>query len=197
MPAAPSKLSLTRRSILAAGAALGLFAVSRGVASAMKPKNDIVRPPGSLIEESFNTACVRCESCSKACLGNVIRPARLEEGIERYYTPVMDFSIGKCERCGTCGQVCPTGAIISVSEDKMKIGTAAIDREKCIVWNGNKKCLICMEVCPADAIVTNNRGRPLVNGEKCIGCGSCQLNCPVENEKAITISNIGERRRAI
>ncbi len=97
-------------------------------------------------------------------------------------------------RCGTCGQVCPTGAIISLPEDKIKIGTASIYTTQCLAWNG-VRCLVCDEVCPKRAIGEAKQLRPRVKDDTCIGCGQCQLNCPVEG-KAIRISSTGERRRS-
>lgn len=46
----------------------------------------------------------------------------------------------KCFGCGTCIQLCPSGAI-SLSEDK-----AFIDQEKC------QECGRCKENCPGEAI---------------------------------------------
>lgn len=193
-------VSLTRRSMLAAGAAMGLFAVSKGMATAAASSDQpLIRPPGSLVEVKFNAACARCESCVKACLGNVIRPAGLDKGLDRYYTPALDFLSGKCERCGSCGQVCPTGAIVSIPEEEIKIGTAVINEETCLEWTGNKKCLVCKEVCPVDAVVQTGRRsgthKPVVDKDLCIGCGACEHECPLE-EKAVIITNEGERRRA-
>jgi len=90
--------------------------------------------------------------------------------------------------------VCPTGAVISMPEANVKIGTARLDTSKCIAWARNKKCLICGEVCPVKAIKGMGRNRPAVSGDVCVGCGSCQFNCPVEG-KAIVVSAEGERRR--
>ncbi len=192
----PSKPTLPpfegRRTVLAAVAGLGLLALAK--VAVPKAGASYIRPPGSLAESKFNAACVRCESCVKACLGQVIRPAGLDAGLERAFTPVLDFSRGKCERCGTCGSVCPTGAVISIPEANMKMGTARLDTSKCIAWAQNKKCLICQEVCPVKAIKGTGRLRPAVSEDVCVGCGSCQLNCPVEG-KAIVVSAEGERRR--
>jgi len=187
-------ISPSRRSVLVAGAVLGLFAVSKGAASALSSDTSPVRPPGSLAEAKFNAACIRCESCARACLGKVIRPAGLDLGLERFYTPALDFNAGKCERCGTCGAVCPTGAILSPPDENIKIGTASIDGRKCLAWVNNKKCLICAEVCPVHAVLDTSLLKPRIDPEVCIGCGSCQYNCPVP-EKAVTVSSKGERRR--
>lgn len=181
-----------RRAVLVAGAALGALALAK--VAITKGAASPIRPPGSLAETKFNAICVRCESCAKACLGRVIRPAGLDAGLERAFTPVLDFNVAKCERCGTCGAVCPTGAIISIPEAKMKMGTAKLDAAKCIAWAQDKKCLICAEVCPVQAVKGTGRLRPFVDAAACVGCGSCQLNCPVEG-KAIVVSSDGERRR--
>lgn len=194
-PAMPG-ISVSRRSMLAAGVAAGLFAVSKGTATLATGDRPLIRPPGSLVEYKFNDACTRCESCAKACLGKVIRPAGIDAGLERLFTPLMDFRTGKCERCGTCGQVCPTGAIISVPVDKIKIGTARIDTGKCIAWKEGKSCLICMEICPVSAVKGAGKLQPVVVSDTCVGCGACELNCPVK-DKAITISNEGELRRVV
>lgn len=188
------EVSPSRRSALAAGAFLGLFALSKGASAAASNASPLIRPPGSLAEARFNAACTRCEACVKVCPGNVIKPAPLEAGLDRFYTPRLSFAEGKCELCGTCGAVCPTGAIAAVLENDMKIGTAEIDRGRCIAWHGRKKCLVCAEVCPKHAIAGTETLRPQVIGSACVGCGSCEHNCPAP-ETAVTVSSSGERRR--
>jgi formate hydrogenlyase subunit 6/NADH:ubiquinone oxidoreductase subunit I len=111
-----------------------------------------------------------------------------------------------CEKeCNQCGHVCPTQAIraLPLEEKKfVKIGTAVIDRHRCIAWEQEKLCLICAEVCPFNAIETrivdNFRGmfkRPFVMEDKCTGCGYCEKACPVYGRGAIEVYSIGEERR--
>jgi len=82
-----------RRTVLAAGALLGMLALAK--VSIRGAGASYIRPPGSLVESRFNAACVRCESCVKACLGGVIRPAGLDAGLERALTPVARFQQGQ------------------------------------------------------------------------------------------------------
>ena len=35
---------------------------------------------------------------------------------------------------------------------------------------------------------------PYVDAEKCIGCGACSYNCPVQDLPAIRVTSIGEFR---
>jgi len=186
--------SPSRRSVIAAGAVIGFFAVSRSVASTFTARASPIRPPGSLVEAKFNAACIRCESCAKVCISQVIRPAGLDMGLERLYTPILDFDRAKCEQCWACGAACPTGAILSPPDNNMKIGTASIDDKKCLAWTKGKRCLICAEVCPAQAVMDADMLKPVISGDICVGCGACQYNCPVAG-KAVTVTSAGERRR--
>jgi formate hydrogenlyase subunit 6/NADH:ubiquinone oxidoreductase subunit I len=104
-----------------------------------------------------------------------------------------------------CGQVCPTSAIRRLPlEEKTyaKMGTAQIDRTRCITWHENRICLICDEVCPYDAVGTIMRTvagittpRPFVREEICVGCGLCESRCPTPGPAAIQAFRVGEERR--
>ena len=37
--------------------------------------------------------------------------------------------------------------------------------------------------------------RPRVNSERCIGCGKCEKNCPLDDKPAIYVTSSGERRQ--
>lgn len=102
---------------------------------------------------------------------------------------------GVCQRCGTRGQVCPTGAIISLPEEQIKIGTASIDTGLCLAWKDRKKRVICAEACPERAVSGTESLQPAVDLKACVGCSSCQHNCRVI-KKAIIVSGAGERRRS-
>jgi ferredoxin len=139
-------------------------------------------------------------------------------GIDGLFTPVLDTRRGWCEpSCIRCGEVCPTNAI-EILEPKSKqaiggpaevqIGTAFMDRGRCLPWAMETPCIVCEEMCPTSpkAIwlepveITRNNGtlvrlqRPHVNPELCTGCGLCENRCPVGQQAAIRVSAVGETR---
>jgi NAD-dependent dihydropyrimidine dehydrogenase PreA subunit len=142
----------------------------------------------------------------KVCPTNAIQPCGLDDGFSRLSTPKIVPRIGGCEeKCRSCGNVCPTGALRTLSyEDKRfaKIGTAVIDRGRCLAWEQNKQCLVCDEVCPYHAIdvriVETAKGSvkaPIVEEDLCMGCGMCEQQCPVFDAAAIVVYKFGENRR--
>ncbi len=54
-------------------------------------------------------------------------------------------------------------------------GTARLIPGKCIACGAR-----CQASCPKDAIVMNDRGEPIINIEKCIGCRRCVKVCPAD-----------------
>ena len=52
-------------------------------------------------------------------------------------------------------------------------GKARLIPGKCIACGGR-----CMSECPADAIVLDDKGEPIIDLEKCIGCQKCVKVCP-------------------
>lgn len=214
---------LSRRNLIAA-ATVGVLAlpVARWLGAARaRPNPKLIRPPGSLGEEQFLAACVKCQLCARACPTGVIQPASSQAGWEGVWTPVMDFKLGYCEyNCNACGEACPTGAIRRLTLDRkhgqgryandgpVRLGTAFVNRGRCLPWATATPCIVCQEVCPVSpkAIyiervrVTNRRGesvelqRPWVDPQHCIGCGICSHKCPIEDSPAIYVTAINATR---
>jgi formate hydrogenlyase subunit 6/NADH:ubiquinone oxidoreductase subunit I len=72
-------------------------------------------------------------------------------------------------------------------------------RERCLVWEQDKVCLVCDEICPYDAIEfreVEGKRRPFVTETRCNGCGYCEHKCPVQGESAIVVARMGEMRMA-
>jgi polyferredoxin len=174
----------------------------------------LIRPPGSLPEENFLELCQRCGLCMKVCPTNVINPTLAEAGMAGFWTPHLIMTQGYCEyTCTLCGSVCPTGAIreMGVKEkinQPVKIGSAYIDRGRCLPWSANAPCIVCQEVCPTSPkaiyvrndMVTAPAGKklkvqlPYVDLQKCVGCGICENKCPVRGLPAIRTIAAGESR---
>ena len=75
-----------------------------------------------------------------------------------------------------------------------KIGTAVIDKDRCIAWEQDRQCLVCDECCPYDAIHFQEGGDsrlPVVDELKCNGCGACEHACPIDGEAAIVVTPMG------
>jgi formate hydrogenlyase subunit 6/NADH:ubiquinone oxidoreductase subunit I len=148
----------------------------------------------------------------KVCPTNALQPAAKEAGPEGIWTPFLVPKIGYCEYyCSLCTQVCPTGAIQELTVEaktQVKIGTAWINKNRCIPWKFGDPCIVCEEHCPVspkaikmvDAEVLLPDGSikrpraPFVETEVCIGCGICENKCPVLDSPAIYVTSIGEDR---
>jgi polyferredoxin len=161
----------------------------------------LVRPPGAKVEAPFVSACVRCGECMAACPNNALQPALGEGGLEALGTPILAPRIGPClQNCAACGTVCPVRAIepFTVEEKThLYMGTAYVDRSRCIAWADGKKCLVCDEACSYDAIsqqMVEGVPRPVVNPDICVGCGMCEYVCPIEPLGAIHVSALGDQR---
>ena len=156
---------LARRQFLTAtisgAAVIPMLRVSGSLGSNWNPA--VVRPPGALPENEFLSRCIKCGQCMRICPTNVIHPAGLEGGFEGLWTPALNFRIGTsgCQfNCIACGHLCPSAAIRPISLDErlgrnrfadqgpIKIGTAFIDRGRCLPWAMDRPCIVCQENCP-------------------------------------------------
>jgi MauM/NapG family ferredoxin protein len=171
-----------RREFLAAGAG----AVGALLLRAFHHRTPL-RPPGALAENRFAGVCVRCGNCVRVCPAHIIRTDFGGHGVASWLTPVLSFEQDYCrEDCHRCTQVCPSGAIarLTLAEKRRQvIGPAKVDLEICRLANG-EECTACIASCPYAALVIVNNAdgfsqRPGVELEKCTGCGSCEVACPV------------------
>ena len=216
--------NLQRRKVLtglAAGAAiLPLLRSTPGFA--VERHERLLRPPGALDEDYFLSRCTRCGECMKVCPNNALHPAFTEAGLEGLWTPVMVPRIGYCETsCVLCSQVCPTGAIWEITAREkgwavgaagntkpVSLGTAFLDRGRCLPWAMATPCIVCEEWCPtspkaiylrpaeeADAVGNLKQVKqPFIDPQHCVGCGACEYACPIQDRAAIYVTSIGESR---
>ena len=156
---------LSRRQFLASAvsgaAAIPMLRISGNLVGNWDPA--LVRPPGALPEKAFLSRCIKCGQCMRICPTNVIHPAGFQGGLEGLWTPVLNFRTGTsgCQfNCIACGNLCPTAAIRPISIDErlgrnqyaeqgpIKIGTAFVDRGRCLPWAIERPCIVCQENCP-------------------------------------------------
>ncbi len=204
----------SRRALLKAGglAVVGGFFLYTGLGRIQR-KTYLIRPPGARSELDFLSTCARCAQCMKSCPTNVIQPAVFDAGLEGFMTPQMDYRRAYCDwNCNECGKVCPTQAIreMPLEQKRLKvIGRAYIDHNTCIPWSEGHDCLVCQEMCPVpekaivfstgkvlSALPESEGGQaaqaklPIVIANRCIGCGNCEYNCPVNNGAAIRVRSM-------
>ncbi len=164
-----------------------------------------VLPPGAESPETFAGLCSRCYACVNVCPTRVIRPrGGAGRPLLEAFAPALDTSAGYCEEfCTNCTHVCPTGAIRPLTEEvkhARQIGTAAVIQDACLAWEDGEYCMVCQEYCPFFAVeadyAEDGVPRPVVNTDRCRGCGACESECPaVRKGKAIKVTGVDRQRR--
>ncbi|MGQ3684102.1 MAG: 4Fe-4S dicluster domain-containing protein [Candidatus Loosdrechtia sp.] len=155
------------------------------------PKGDYLRPPGAVEEPEFLSLCSRCDECIKICPAKAIKRSGGLADIA-IGTPVIIPKENPCVLCNglLCITACKEGALKPVDGvDKVKIGIAKINQPHCLAWEG-QDCQLCFIKCPlqGDAIYQED-GKPVINPEKCTGCGICEHVCnTINNTCAIKIA---------
>lgn len=158
-------------------------------------RNTPVKPAGSQSLKNFTSSCTGCQLCVQSCKNNVLRPSTK---LENFMQPEMSFERGYCRpECTACSEVCPAGAIRKVSrEEKSSIqtGHAVFIAKNCVSFNGEADCGNCARHCPSGAITMMHSDDddlspmiPIVNQERCIGCGACEHVCPARPFSAIYV----------
>lgn len=151
-----------------------------------------IRPPGA-VSSGFNALCARCGNCMQACPYDLIQPDMGLSGIDGLFTPTLNFRSKNSEQeqfcfqeCVACSEVCPTGALTvldMVEKQQRAIGLATVCRKECVAWGKQEYCVVCQEYCPYQAIIEVERGGvvcPIVDIDKCRGCGACESQCPAQ-----------------
>ncbi len=145
------------------------------------------KPPSAVKDGVYGFLCVRCGNCIKACPSGILEHRADIHDVMNWMVPEINFKNGYCiENCNLCSQVCPSGAIILFEKEAkspLKIGAAEVIPQNCLLIK-NKECDRCKSVCPYDAITIEEVGvfksLPIVNNQKCNGCGACAAICPTE-----------------
>ena len=162
-------------------------------------------PPGAQSIRNFTQHCVACQLCVSACPNDVLRPSTK---LETLMQPEASYERGYCRpECTRCSEVCPAGAILKIDKAEksaIQVGHAVWIKENCVALTDDVECGNCARHCPVGAITmvpsdpdnTDSRKIPVVNTERCIGCGACENLCPARPFSAIYVEG-HERHRTI
>lgn len=162
-------------------------------------------PPGAHSIRNFTQHCVACQLCVSACPNDVLRPSTK---LETLMQPEASYERGYCRpECTRCSEVCPAGAILKIDKAEksaIQVGHAVWIKENCVALTDDVECGNCARHCPVGAITMvpsdpdngNSRKIPVVNTERCIGCGACENLCPARPFSAIYVEG-HERHRTI
>lgn len=203
------KPNTVRRGMLAAlvGAAVPGVAFGRSsspiaaLTRKFEPERAVaVVPPGAQSVQQLSARCTGCQLCVSACPNQVLRGTDHGSGMLQ---PTMAFERGYCRvNCVTCAEVCPAGAIRPITpaqKSSMQIGRAVINLGRCITVTDKVTCTACAKICPPRVI--NLVGpedvpkKPVVDAERCTGCGACEYVCPARPFAAIYVEGVAEQRR--
>ena len=134
----------------------------------------VVRPPYGLNESLFQNECVTCEEklCVASCDEQIIV-------LQSDGTPMLNFAKSGCTFCEECANACESN-ILSLEHlhtAETLNATFRISTEGCVAHNG-VICFSCKEPCTDDAILFNGMFNPVIDMDKCTGCGFCLGRCP-------------------
>ena len=216
-PAKSADADLSRRAFLAGSLlAVGTAAVKAeetkvdgGLAEIIDKKiperQTRITPPGSESARHMYQHCTACQLCVTNCPNNVLRPST---DLKHFMQPESSYEKGYCRpECTTCGDVCPVGAISPLTvEEKAstQVGHAVWVRDNCVVLTDEVTCGNCARHCPTGAIQMvpldgegpaprdrrqedRRRKIPVIDEERCIGCGACENLCPARPFSAIYV----------
>jgi len=134
----------------------------------------MVRPPYGLNESLFQSECVACES--KACVASCDEQIILIGGDG---TPMLNFSKSGCTFCEDCAKACEPDVLNLKNVHTLEQLNAKfrISTEGCVAHHG-VICFSCKEPCIDDAILFNGMFNPVIDMDRCTGCGFCLSRCP-------------------
>ena len=202
-----TRTTFSRRSFLsAAGLAVGSAALAQemkvdgGFATIIDKqvphRATPIVPPGALSAANFAQHCTACQLCVSVCPNEVLRPST---DLMKLMQPEMSYERGYCRpECTKCADVCPAGAIHPITtadKSATQIGHAVWIRKNCIPLTDGQECGNCARHCPTGAITMvpsepsrpDSRRIPVVDTERCIGCGACENLCPARPFSAIYV----------
>ncbi|MDE6315310.1 MAG: 4Fe-4S dicluster domain-containing protein, partial [Muribaculaceae bacterium] len=208
VPAADKPADSSRRRFLAVSATVAVTAATKaqekitdgGLAAITDKKiperKTRIVPPGAKSIRHLTSHCTACQLCVSVCPNGVLRPS---SGLATLMQPESSYERGYCRpECTRCSEVCPSGAISPITaaeKSAIQIGHAVWIKENCLPLTDGVACGNCARHCPAGAITMvpsdadneNSPKIPVVDTERCIGCGACENLCPSRPFSAIYV----------
>lgn len=162
-------------------------------------------PPGAQGLRNMAAHCTGCQLCVSVCPNGVLRPSTK---LATLMQPEASYERGYCRpECTKCSEVCPAGAILKITpadKSAIQVGHAVWVKENCVPLTDRVECGNCARHCPTGAItmvasdpeMPDSPKIPVVNTERCIGCGACENLCPARPFSAIYVEG-HERHRIV
>ena len=131
-------------------------------------------PPWAHQFDVFSDLCDGCADCVTICPKNII-------SIDRQNHAKVSFQNNFCDFCGKCEQVCAPKAL---DRNHNPAWTHMVKFKAGCLSSKGITCRLCEESCPTQAIrfslLPAGRSIPLIDQDKCNGCGACQAACPAD-----------------
>lgn len=168
-------------------------------------RNTPIAPAGAQSLRNLAQHCTGCQLCVQACPNGVLRPST---SLMSLMQPEVSYERGYCRpECTKCSEVCPAGAILKITpadKSAIQVGHAVWVKQNCVVLTDGVSCGNCARHCPTGAITMvpmeaedpDSPKIPIVDEERCIGCGACENLCPSRPFSAIYVEG-HERHRTI
>lgn len=166
----------------------GFRHLAKSVYSAVENKMEktvqrrVIRPPFAMSEAAFIILCSgNCVKCLEACPHQAITLSDLDGTLTGAKRPRIVPGENPCYLCEDfpCVTACPTGALQREDGQSPRMAKVLL-RSGCHKKEGKDPfCEYCVERCPVPgAISMDDMKGPVVNHEKCAGCGVCEYCCP-------------------
>jgi len=122
--------------------------------------------------------CTGCGACVRIC------PTQAVTGEKK---KLHTISGDLCIECGACGRICPSSAVkdpsgnLCIMIKRSRWNRPVFNSDLCM------SCAMCIDACPVHCLALSDakglkdpHGYPyLKEGNRCIGCGICEAECPV------------------